>query len=177
MKKFFKPSENDDFSHVPDISAAWAVDEKYDKHANPISASSDVDDKIYRFDKAQPVSALPPVPAFALPCAPGPACCSCGLACGKVLRCGTCRTATYCCQACQKDDWSSHRRNCRKPQSWFPTCRCPCEDDGKQCDRCNEVEDKYSGKVKTLSGFNAACSDRPGLEKLKLGNSLKFLWN
>lgn len=34
----------------------------------------------------------------------------------KVFRCGTCKAATYCSQKCQKDDWSFHKRGCKKPE-------------------------------------------------------------
>merc|ERR1719421_1924496 len=33
----------------------------------------------------------------------------------KPLRCGVCKVATYCSQKCQKDDWSYHKRICKKP--------------------------------------------------------------
>eukprot|EP00746_Dinoflagellata_sp_MGD_P013881 gnl/MRDRNA2_/MRDRNA2_130183_c0_seq1.p1 gnl/MRDRNA2_/MRDRNA2_130183_c0~~gnl/MRDRNA2_/MRDRNA2_130183_c0_seq1.p1 ORF type:complete len:350 (-),score=98.97 gnl/MRDRNA2_/MRDRNA2_130183_c0_seq1:74-1087(-) len=34
----------------------------------------------------------------------------------RVLRCGVCKVATYCSQKCQKEDWSYHKRACKKPE-------------------------------------------------------------
>ncbi|KAF1993855.1 hypothetical protein P154DRAFT_449135, partial [Amniculicola lignicola CBS 123094] len=33
---------------------------------------------------------------------------------GKLLRCSRCRAAFYCNTACQKADWSMHKKNCRR---------------------------------------------------------------
>jgi hypothetical protein len=31
----------------------------------------------------------------------------------KLLRCGACRGATYCCAAHQREDWARHKEECR----------------------------------------------------------------
>lgn len=38
----------------------------------------------------------------------------------KPLRCGICKKVSYCSQKCQKDDWSYHKRNCKKPEEPKP---------------------------------------------------------
>ena len=42
-------------------------------------------------------------------------CQNCLEPCRTVLRCGRCKTRTYCSAACQKRDWQYHRRNCKAP--------------------------------------------------------------
>ncbi|CAE8632547.1 unnamed protein product, partial [Polarella glacialis] len=56
--------------------------------------------------------APPPPPK---PKEPDPPCRSCSKPCAKPLRCGTCKAATYCSAACQKEDWQFHKRICKKP--------------------------------------------------------------
>jgi len=48
---------------------------------------------------------------------PPPPCGSCGQPCSKPLRCGVCKSATYCSAACQKEDWRFHKRLCKKPEA------------------------------------------------------------
>merc|ERR1712113_546178 len=57
--------------------------------------------------------APPPPPK---PAEPPPQCQSCATPCEKPLRCGTCKTATYCSAKCQKEDWRFHKRICKKPE-------------------------------------------------------------
>jgi len=40
-------------------------------------------------------------------------CSACSGLCSKPLRCGKCRSATYCSASCQKEDWSYHKRTCK----------------------------------------------------------------
>mmetsp|Transcript_26348 Transcript_26348/g.59470 ORF Transcript_26348/g.59470 Transcript_26348/m.59470 type:complete len:426 (+) Transcript_26348:2-1279(+) len=42
-------------------------------------------------------------------------CQNCRAPCTKPLRCGVCKTATYCSANCQKEDWRFHKRLCKKP--------------------------------------------------------------
>lgn len=46
---------------------------------------------------------------------PDPECQSCSKPCSKPLRCGVCKSATYCSAQCQKNDWRFHKRICKKP--------------------------------------------------------------
>mmetsp|Transcript_1595 Transcript_1595/g.3124 ORF Transcript_1595/g.3124 Transcript_1595/m.3124 type:complete len:410 (+) Transcript_1595:34-1263(+) len=48
--------------------------------------------------------------------APDPPCQNCSEPCRKTLRCGTCKSVTYCSAQCQKDDWRFHKRLCKKPE-------------------------------------------------------------
>lgn len=43
-------------------------------------------------------------------------CESCGLVLIDVKRCGRCRCAAYCSQACQKQHWPQHKKECKAPQ-------------------------------------------------------------
>ncbi|KAI7838244.1 hypothetical protein COHA_007989 [Chlorella ohadii] len=56
-----------------------------------------------------------PRPAQPQPQQPlGPCCAACG-ACGEgtqLLRCARCQSVVYCSKACQRDDWSTHKRSC-----------------------------------------------------------------
>ena len=46
-----------------------------------------------------------------------PVCCTCGKAdTGHLLRCGKCRTASYCSEKCQRQSWSRHK----KVGLWLP---------------------------------------------------------
>ncbi|CAJ1400576.1 unnamed protein product [Effrenium voratum] len=45
-----------------------------------------------------------------------PHCHNCHKDIQKPLRCGVCKKVSYCSAACQKDDWSFHKRNCKKPE-------------------------------------------------------------
>jgi len=49
------------------------------------------------------------------PAVEAPGCANCTKTCEKPLRCGVCRTTTYCSGQCQKEDWRFHKRNCKKP--------------------------------------------------------------
>eukprot|EP00927_Polykrikos_kofoidii_P073900 TRINITY_DN69912_c0_g1_i1.p1 TRINITY_DN69912_c0_g1~~TRINITY_DN69912_c0_g1_i1.p1 ORF type:complete len:460 (-),score=98.59 TRINITY_DN69912_c0_g1_i1:86-1426(-) len=42
-------------------------------------------------------------------------CKNCTQPCDKPLRCGVCKSATYCSAKCQREDWQFHKRNCKKP--------------------------------------------------------------
>jgi len=46
-----------------------------------------------------------------------PHCHNCHKDISKPLRCGVCKKVAYCSQQCQKDDWSFHKRNCKKPEA------------------------------------------------------------
>ena len=40
-------------------------------------------------------------------------CNTCKVICSKLLKCSKCKKAAYCCLACQKEDWSLHRKTCQ----------------------------------------------------------------
>lgn len=44
-------------------------------------------------------------------------CGNCSDPCVKPLRCGVCKTASYCCKKCQQEDWQYHKRNCKAAKS------------------------------------------------------------
>jgi hypothetical protein len=44
-----------------------------------------------------------------------PHCHNCHKDIQKPLRCGVCKRVTYCSAQCQRDDWTFHKRTCRKP--------------------------------------------------------------
>lgn len=59
---------------------------------------------------------IEPPPEPPKPPEPPPPCQSCAKACSsKPLRCGKCKTATYCRPECQKEDWRFHKRICKAP--------------------------------------------------------------
>eukprot|EP00931_Biecheleriopsis_adriatica_P110558 TRINITY_DN84846_c0_g1_i1.p1 TRINITY_DN84846_c0_g1~~TRINITY_DN84846_c0_g1_i1.p1 ORF type:complete len:413 (+),score=123.47 TRINITY_DN84846_c0_g1_i1:31-1269(+) len=60
---------------------------------------------------------------------PLPECQSCSKPCEKPLRCGTCKSVTYCCAQCQKDDWRFHKRICKKPAA--PAVEAPAAPEAK----------------------------------------------
>jgi hypothetical protein len=43
-------------------------------------------------------------------------CANCAKVCAKQFKCGTCKKATYCSAACQREDWKFHKRNCKAPE-------------------------------------------------------------
>lgn len=43
-------------------------------------------------------------------------CRNCANPCEKVLRCGKCRSVSYCSAFCQKEDWQFHKRGCKRPE-------------------------------------------------------------
>merc|ERR1719265_2193211 len=49
-----------------------------------------------------------------------PHCHNCMKEIDKPLRCGICKKVSYCSPKCQKEDWSFHKRNCKKPEEPKP---------------------------------------------------------
>lgn len=45
---------------------------------------------------------------------PRETCKNCMEPCEKLLRCGLCKSASYCSAKCQKEDWQFHKRTCKK---------------------------------------------------------------
>ncbi|CAE7677787.1 unnamed protein product [Symbiodinium pilosum] len=69
-------------------------------------------DKIEDSDDEKPEKAAETKPAEA----EKPHCHNCHKDVQKPLRCGVCKKVSYCSAACQKEDWSFHKRVCKKPE-------------------------------------------------------------
>jgi hypothetical protein len=76
-----------------------------------------------------------------------PVCHNCMKDIDRPLRCGICKKVSYCSQKCQKDDWSFHKRNCKKPEEPKPK---PSEEEKKAKKQVKEERKRNDDEEKIV---------------------------